>query len=334
MMNTRNILLICGGGGSEHDISLISAQYIKSNLEQLDDFKVFYVEIQRDGSRKDENGDLLELRKDGFLYKHSDKSEHRLHFAIPCFHGPPGETGEIQAMFDMMGLPYLGCGPEASSLCFNKVSTKLWFDALKIPNTPYLFLDQMDEENIAQANSFFKKHQKVYVKASSQGSSIGCYFVEHEKDLIASIESAFKLSPYVLIENYIEGRELEIAVYQIDNKIIATNPGEIVCPNQFYDFDQKYSKESKALTYVEAKDITSENINTMKNLATKAFKSLKLRHLSRIDFFLCHDGAIYINEINTFPGMTPISMFPKMMENNEQSFKLFLKQIIDNNIRH
>jgi D-alanine-D-alanine ligase len=332
-MNKKNILLICGGGGSEHAISLISAQYIKSQLDQLNDYQIYFVEIEPDGTRKDENGNKLELRKGGFLYQYQTQKEVKLDFAIPCFHGPPGETGQIQAVFELMELPYLGCEPEASALCFNKVSTKLWFDALNIPNTPYLFINDEKQQNIEKAKSFFEKSKNVFVKASSQGSSIGCYFVADESNLIKSIEKAFKLSPYVLIEEYIEGRELEMAVYQYDEKIITTVPGEIVVPNKFYDYDQKYSEDSKTITYIEAQNLDSKTIEEMKSMAVKVFTALKLRHLSRIDFFLSITGKVYINEINTFPGMTPISMFPKMMQNNKHSFSLFLKNIIDTDIK-
>jgi D-alanine-D-alanine ligase len=332
-MGKKNILLICGGGGSEHEVSLVSANYIKSNLEKLDDCVIYYVVINKDGTRTDDKGNLLELRRGGLHFDHATQKETLLHFAIPCFHGAPGETGDIQAVFEMMELPYFGCGPEASRLCFNKISTKLWFDALSIPNTPYLFIEEPNEANINKAVVFYKNHKTVYVKASNQGSSVGCYFVENEEQLKEAITNAFKLSPYVLIETNIEGRELEIAVFEYDNKVIATVPGEIVCDSQFYDYEQKYSENSKAMTLVEAENINQEDISTMKDIAVKAFKQLKLRHLSRIDFFLAGDGTIYVNEINTFPGMTPISMFPKMLVHTGLEFHNYLKQIIETQSR-
>ncbi|MBT7608158.1 MAG: D-alanine--D-alanine ligase [Bacteriovoracaceae bacterium] len=331
-MNKKNILLICGGGASEHEISLISAKYIKSQLEKINKYNIFYVEMTKDGTRKDERGCVVELRKGGILFEAQIQKETQLHFAIPCFHGPPGETGQIQSVFEMMKLAYLGCGPEASALCFNKISTKLWFNALNIPNSPFLFIDQINNENKLKSENFLETEKKIFVKSSSQGSSLGCYFVKNKSDLEMAIKHAFELSPYVLIEKCIEGRELEMAVYEYEGKVIATNPGEIIAPNQFYDFDQKYSKTSKAITNVEAKGLETKDIIIMKELAIKAFTSLKLRHLSRIDFFLNQNGSIYINEINTFPGMTPISMFPKMMESNEHNFTKFLESIIDNNI--
>ena len=324
----KNILLLCGGGGSEHEISLISAQYIYDTLKGSSEYKVFKIEIKANGDRVDQNRVLCELRKSGELHYPSKDASEKLDFAIPCIHGPPGENGIIQSIFELMGLPYLGVGPEASQICFNKISTKLWLDALSIPNTPYIFLDEYSVENLQKSKDFFNKFSDIYIKAASQGSSVGCYHVTSESDLEEYLKKAFKLSYYVLIEKTQIARELEISVYEDNGEVMATVPGEIVCPDGFYTFEEKYSKKSHTQTHLVAKDISNKDIESMRSMALKAFKGLKLRHLSRIDFFLTNDNEIYINEINTFPGMTPISMFPKMMENNGLSFKEFLEKII------
>ncbi|WP_206611148.1 D-alanine--D-alanine ligase [Halobacteriovorax sp. HLS] len=324
----KNILLLCGGGGSEHEISLLSAKYIFDTLATCDDYKVFKVEILRNGDRIDQDGYLCELRKAGeIFYPHSEEI-HKLDFAIPCIHGPPGENGIIQSIFELMGLPYLGVGPEASQICFNKVSTKLWLDALQIPNTEYIFLGEFNEVNKHRAQVFFDQHKDIYIKAASQGSSVGCYHVNKEEYLEKSLTEAFKFSDFVLIEKTQKARELEISVYEYEGQIHASLPGEIICPDGFYTFEQKYSKESKTHTDIVAKNIPQKISDEMKDMAIKAFRGLKLKHLSRVDFFLTDDGKVFINEINTFPGMTPISMFPKMMENNGHKFKTYLNNII------
>lgn len=325
----KNILLLCGGGGSEHDISLRSADYIYNELKSLELYNVFKVEIKHNGDRVDQDGLLCELRKAGELYYPSSNKTHRLDFAIPCIHGPPGENGIIQSIFELMQLPYLGCSPEPSQICFNKVTTKLWLDTLGIPNTPYIYLADKSSDSIDKANNFFNIHKDVYVKAASQGSSVGCYHVTNQNDLTNIITEAFKFSDYVLIEKTIKARELEVSAYSYNNEIQVSVPGEIICPDGFYDFDQKYSNESKTHTDIEAKNLSPEVISSISEYATKAFKGLKLRHLSRIDFFYTQEGDIFLNEINTFPGMTPISMFPKMMENHGTKFSLFLKKIIE-----
>ncbi len=325
----KNILLLCGGGGSEHDISLRSADYIYNELESLKLYNVFKVEIKHNGDRVDQNGLLCELRKAGELYYPSTDKTHTLDFAIPCIHGPPGENGIIQSIFELMHLPYLGCTPEPSQTCFNKVTTKLWLDTLGIPNTPYIYLSDESSESMSNALSFFDEHQDIYVKAASQGSSVGCYHVVNKDDVTKVITDAFKFSDYVLIEKTITARELEVSAYNYNNEIKVTVPGEIICPDGFYDFDQKYSSESKTQTDIEAKNLSPDTIKSIREFSKKAFKGLKLRHLSRIDFFYTPQGDIYLNEINTFPGMTPISMFPKMMENDGTKFSLFLKSIIE-----
>ncbi|MCO4793437.1 MAG: D-alanine--D-alanine ligase [Bacteriovoracaceae bacterium] len=331
-MDSKNILLICGGGGTEHEISLTSAAFIQESLNKISSIRPYYVEISKDGSRVNDKGEQVELRKGGFLYNHQTEELITLHFAIPCFHGPPGETGEIQSVFEMMKLPYLGSGPEASMLCFNKVSTKLWLDAACIPNTPFCFIKDLEE--ISKASEFLDKEKEVFVKASSQGSSIGCFKVVNEAELKEAVTKALKLSPYVLIEKSIKGRELEVSVFEHNGKVVTSHPGEILCPeNDFYSYEEKYSDKSHTDTVMKAEGLSSELLEEIQAISIKAFSLFKLSHLSRVDFFLSENKEIYLNEINTFPGMTPISMFPKMMESGGVSFSEFLESIIKNNVR-
>lgn len=318
----HNVLLICGGGGSEHDISLKSAKFLKEKLSAVANITTHFVEIGKDQTRRDDQGRPCELRKDGLLVLQDQTI--KLDFAIPCIHGPPGETGHIQAVFEMMGLPFLGCGHEASILCFNKISTKLWLQALNIPVTPYVFLSQLSTESIEEVKKFFKVHKDVFIKASEQGSSVGCYHVTDEKQIEAKLKEAFDLSPFVLVEKTIKGRELEIATYTYQDQLFATDPGEIVCPDKFYTYEEKYNSESKTETKVEAQGLSSVIKEEMKTYAKRAFLGLKLKDLSRIDFFLDSEGSVYLNEINTFPGHTAISLFPLMMEKNGLPYQDFI----------
>lgn len=328
----KNILLLFGGGGTEHEISTISSKYIEKTINDIGIYNIIKVEIGKDKvfRRVDSNDSTIEIVELNSKRQLVGKQILDIHFVIPCIHGPPGETGEIQNYLELISLPYLGCTPESSLICFNKVSSKLWFSALNIPNTPFVFLSSLNEKNIAR--DFFNIHKKVFVKAASQGSSVGCYQVTEIDSLNEALENAFKFSPYILIEKMLEARELEISVYEYEGKIITTIPGEIICPNKFYSFEEKYDQNSRTTTEVVAKGLSDSIISQMREYAHKAFVSLKLRHLSRIDFFYTKDNELYLNEINTFPGMTPISMFPKMMENHGHSFKSFLSVIIEKNI--
>ncbi len=318
---------MCGGGGSEHDISLISARFLQEKLDAIPNTRCHWVEIKPDGTRVDARGLEVELRKDKTLT--TNEGQYHLDFAIPCFHGPPGETGHIQSVFELMSLPYLGSGPEASTLCFNKISTKLWLTQLDIPNSPFCFINNLDSDEIDKASTFFKEYGDIFVKASSQGSSIGCYHVTDADELVPALRKALALSPYVLLEKTIIGRELEIATYEFENKVIATQPGEVICPKGFYTYEEKYSKQSHTKTLCPAPNLTPEIIEALQINSIKAFKGLKLKDLARIDFFLTTDGQFYINEINTFPGHTPISMFPTLLENHGHSYQQFLEEKIN-----
>jgi D-alanine-D-alanine ligase len=140
-----------------------------------------------------------------------------------------------------------------------------------------------------------------------------------------ALKDAFSYSPYVVVEKTIRARELEVAVYEYQGEVIATRPGEIVCAaNTFYTYEEKYADNSHATTKVEADNLTEAQIATIRDYAVRAFKGLKLRHLSRIDFFLSDEGEILLNEINTFPGLTKISMFPKMLANHGEDFTTYL----------
>lgn len=249
---------------------------------------------------------------------------------MPCIHGFPGETGDIQSLFEIAGIPYLGCGPEASSNSFNKITSKLWYDALDIPNTPYLFLTRNDEHAHRQAEQAFEKWGKVFVKAARQGSSVGCYSVMEKQAIAKAVNDAFGYSDQVLVEKAVKPRELEVAAYEMNGELHITKPGEVIAPDgAFYSYDEKYSSSSHSLTEVEAKNLTQEQIDKIRHASETVFKQMNLRHLSRIDFFLTEDNEIYLNEVNTFPGMTPISMFPKMLQNNGHKFHEFLEDCIN-----
>ncbi|MBC7430368.1 MAG: D-alanine--D-alanine ligase [Bacteriovorax sp.] len=336
-MSKKNVLLLCGGSGTEHEVSLVSAKFIEKNLREIGLYNVVVVEI---GAPRTNDKTFRILNVDG---SHGETVEINfkrqlvgkyviadLNYVVPCIHGPPGETGEIQTYLELISLPYFGCGPEASLVCFNKVTSKLWFNAIDIPNTPFEFLTSI--EDAPKAHKLFDQYGKVFVKAASQGSSVGCYPVSTKSDLDNALKNAFTFSDYVLVEKMVNARELEISTYEFEGKVHASVPGEINCPSAFYSYEEKYNPNSKTTTEIVAPGLSADVVSKMRDYAIKSFKALKLRHQSRIDFFYTNDGKIYLNEINTFPGATPISMFPKMMENNGHSYLKFISDIIAKDI--
>ena len=323
-MGDCNVLLICGGGGSEHDISLRSADFLAKQLKCLEGVRVHRIEITHSGEWMDGVGSPCRLGQGGVLF--CSDGEIELHFAIPCIHGSPGEDGRIQSLFALMGLPYLGSGPEAGLLSFDKVSTKLWAEALGIPTTPFVFIGDNTPQSLARVKPCLKEWGEVFVKPSRQGSSLGVAKVSLEGELEEKIAQALGYSSVVLIEQAIQGRELELAVYEYGGELQVSAPGEILCPDGFYDYRQKYEGDSSTQTCPEAKGLDMAVIKTLQDYSRRIFKGLGCRHLARVDFFMTDKEEILLNEINTFPGHTKISMFPLMMENNGHRYSDFLSE--------
>ncbi len=330
-MTNTTILLLCGGGSAEHEVSLISANFLQQQLELTPEFSVVRVTMEKDGWYTNE-GKLVYLdTNSGTL--NTEQESIKLDFVVPCIHGYPGETGDIQSMLELSGIPYLGCGPEASTNSFNKITSKLWYDALGIPNTPYIFLSENNQQSFESSKQALEKWGTVFVKAARQGSSVGCYKVSEEALLQKALDDAFSYSDQVLVEQAVKPRELEVAAYQLNGELFITKPGEIKAPEgAFYTYEEKYSEASHSTTDVEATNLTEEQQEMIRASSEKVFTQMRLRHLSRIDFFLTPDGKIYLNEVNTFPGMTPISMFPKMLEHNGHKFSEFLADCVRNSL--
>jgi D-alanine-D-alanine ligase len=317
----KNLLLLFGGGSSEHKISQITCDFLEEQIDKKE-FNIFKVEMISENQWlycEEE----VSLNFDRSLRTRSECIA-TIDLALPCIHGYPAETGDIQSFFKLIKLPFFGVGSEASKICFNKVLTKTWLEKAGFTTAPFLFLGDASEQSLAKAEEFRKNYNHVFIKASNQGSSIGCYSAKTYTELEDSLKQAFKFSQYVLIESFIKGRELEVSVFEFKNQLHATPPGEIVCPVDFYNFEQKYDKSSKTQIHVMAPNITDETSNTLKRLAKEIFKNFNLKDLCRVDFFLKEDGTIFINEINTFPGMTPISLFPQMMELSGTKFYDFI----------
>ena len=187
-------------------------------------------------------------------------------------------------------------------------------------------IDQSDSE-LQKASAFFDQHQNLFIKAASQGSSIGCYHCTKKEDLAPMIAEAFQYSRHVLLEKGLKARELEASFFEHEGELTMAGPGEIVCPQGFYDYKEKYNPESRTQTFAKIQ-LDAEIVKKLWTMGERAYRGLKLRHFSRIDFFLTQDGQVFLNEINTFPGMTPISLFPKMIEEKGYLFSEVINTMI------
>lgn len=268
---------------------------------------------------------------------------------LPILHGPYGEDGTVQGLLEMLGVPYVGCGVFASSACMDKHFTKILLKAAGIPVAPGITLDARPyaaaDSFAANGDDFITKvraaglRYPLFVKPSRAGSSFGVTKVEREGDaaeLAAAVREASRHDWKVLVEQGVDAREIECAVLapRADRDILASWPGEIVLDrresgdDQFYDFDSKYMDSDASHVQVPA-DLPGEMLDRVRETAIKAFKAVDGTGMSRVDTFVGADGSIVVNEINTIPGFTPISMYPKAWEATGISYGELITALID-----
>lgn len=318
----KKVLILFGGDSYEHDVSCKSA---KSILESIDKtlFDVTSVGIKKDWYIY--NDKLEHLDKEWINYN-VKKIDNVIEFikdfdvVFSIIHGNTSEDGKLQGMFELFNIKYVGCDSLSSMLCYDKAITKIMFDYYNIPQVNYVICDK----NYNISNILNKLKFPLIVKPSKCGSSIGINKANNIKELKKNIKNALKYDYILVIEEFIETRELECSILE-NKKIIVSDIGEIKSCNDFYDYESKYDKES--ILIIPA--VLDEEIKkAIKQLAIKVFNVLRCKGLSRIDFF--YSDKIYVNEINTLPGFTNISMFPKLLINKGISYKDLITIIINN----
>lgn len=324
----KNILLLFGGNSSEHFVSCKSAKAI---LENIDISKFIITSV---GISKDNNwyifDDELKYLEDGTWLEHSwnNKIDNIIDYikefdvVFPITHGTNGEDGKLQGMLDLFNIKYVGCKTLASSIGMDKELSKIIFNNTNIAQIPYVTVyDDFDVSKIINTLSL-----PLIIKPANGGSSIGISKATNEEELEMGIKEALKYDNKVIIEKFIKGRELECSIIEDNGELYVSSIGEIIPHNDFYDYESKYNLDSKTII---ADNLNTEITNEIKNTAIKAFKALGGSGFSRIDFFLV-DNNIYLNEINTLPGFTPISMYPKLLMNDGYRFKDIITILINN----
>ena len=326
----KKLGIIYGGISTENEVSEMSAKSVIENLDK-EKYEIHEIYISKygkwyevKGNKKEEIYNLIWYLKD-------------LDIVFPVLHGIGGEDGTIQGMFEMLQIPYVGCGVLASSVGMDKVYTKIIFEKAEIPQTKYVYVkkenntykivnENFDEEEFKIDKITKKLKFPMFVKPSNSGSSVGVKKATNVEELKLAIENAGQFDKKILIEQAIEGKEVECAVLDGD-EVIASTVGEIMSAEEFYSFDAKYNMpESK--TVIPA-NIEKEQIEEIRKLAIKAFKAIDGKGLSRVDFFIEKGtNKIYINEINTMPGFTKISMYPKLFESVGIPYSELLDKLI------
>ncbi len=332
MITMIKIAVIFGGISTEHDISIKSAKNVVSALDR-GKYEISLIYIDEAGSwllldDVDDAYDSNKLanaktaiispdRKKGALWitDGGSISQLELDVVFPVLHGKYGEDGTIQGLFEMAGINYVGCGVLASALAQDKVSVKNVVNDLNIRQADYVAETSVSETVTEQ---FLKDVEKklrypMFVKPSRAGSSYGVSKVNNRHELLAAIKEAKKVDYRVLIEEFIDGEEVECAILG-GYKGMASKVGKIEAAAEFYDFDAKYNNaESK--TIVNPYDIPEDVKNTIREDAVRIFEALGGYGLSRVDFFVTKfNNEIVFNEMNTLPGFTNISMYPMLWE--------------------
>lgn len=343
----KTLGIIFGGVSSEHDISCISAKGIISNLD-YDRYNVVLIGITKDGRWFIYNDDINLIPEDKWVYSKNlvpafispDTSIHglitcrgeiiRLDVVFPVLHGKNGEDGTIQGLFQLAQIPFVGCDATSSGVCMDKAVTNAVADTVGINQAKWLAVTQYEyskKQDEIVDKAIEKLGLPIFVKPANAGSSVGISKAHNREELKSAVEKAFKEDKKAVLEEFIDGFEVECAVLGNDEPITG-EVGQIVAAADFYDFDAKYNNPQSQL-HIPAQ-ISEEKRNEVKAQALKVYTSLGCQGLSRVDFFVRKDSEeVVFNEINTIPGQTPISMYPKLFEAVGVPYKELINRLID-----
>ena len=337
-MSKQTIAIICGGPSSEHEVSCVSAGGVLKGLDR-ERFDPFLIGITKSGTwvalpidyqleiinKKmpviEDNGQHIELSSAGFSV---DGELLDIDCVFPVLHGEFGEDGKIQNLLDEAELAYVGSGVSASAQAMDKAVAKLLFAASGMKVADGVAVTQQDWQSATSSLNY-----PVFVKPSSGGSSRGTHKVKSAAGLESALNDAFLFDTKVLIETAINGREIECAVLERDGKVDASVVGEIIVDPkfEFYDFEAKYLDD--ATTVKIPADIPEAALDEIRRLAVAAFHVLGCSGLARCDFFYTHDGEIIINEVNTMPGFTGTSVYPKLWQASGVTYTDLISALID-----
>jgi D-alanine-D-alanine ligase len=325
----KKVCILFGGVSPEHEVSIMSATNVFNAIDK-NKYNTSLVYISKAGEfQKVENiNNLNNLEKfDIGEFKNFD-------VVFPVMHGPSCEDGSIQGFLKTLNTKYVGPNILSSAVCMDKDIQKQIARQSGIQVTDWLavkkfeYADRKNEIKVTIENSF---KYPVFVKPANMGSSVGVVKVKSENELEDAVQQAFNYDNKIIIEKAVLGREIEVAVLGKENNLKISNPGEVVSmgPHEFYDYEAKYTDATGSKTFIPAPNIGAEKIEEFKIISKKVFTILECSGLSRIDYFLTDTGEIILNEVNTLPGFTNISMYPKLMENLGINYADLISELIE-----
>lgn len=343
----KTITLVFGGRSSEHEVSLRSAKNVAITLDK-NKYEFLLVGISKEGSWYRFNGlevfdqvarltdkslpagaDPVALISEGgkpWLFSLKSQNKTSVDCAFPVLHGTFGEDGTIQGLFKMMNLPFVGCGVWSSAAGMDKEVMKRLLIVAEVPSAKYELLtpqNTMSYEELTQ-----KLGSPFFIKPANAGSSVGVHKIKTKEGFEKDLKDAFAYDTKVLAEEFIQGREIECSVMGLNATAKASLPGEVIAHHEFYSYDAKYTDENGASIVIPAQ-LTPAEIESIQKLAVKTYQVMGCDGLTRVDFFLTKNGQLYVNEINTIPGFTKISMYPKMWEATGVGYTELITKLID-----
>ncbi len=342
--------VLFGGKSAEHEISLISAKNVIDAIDKSK-YEVFLIAIDKSGEWHLKKGCEYLMHADNpkFVHLYGDKQtvalvpkNHRkelisytgnqledslqLDVIFPVLHGTFGEDGTVQGLLKLANIPFVGAGVLGSAVGMDKDVMKRLLRDANIPTARFVTVQASQKSRVNFDQVVEKLGLPFFIKPANLGSSVGIAKIKEKKDFIPALEHAFLYDRKVLIEEFIPGREIECSVLGNDHPI-ASLPGELVPQHEFYSYEAKYIDENGAWFTIPAvldKELTAH----IQNMALDAYRALCCEGMARVDFFLKPNGDIIVNEINTIPGFTKISMYPKLWEASGLSYVELIDQLI------
>lgn len=351
-MTKPTVAVLFGGVSSEHEVSCLTAASILENLDR-ERWRPLAVGITKEGAWRLCPGDLAPSAvADGSwaadpglrpAILSPDREHHglwlfdgkegwrltRVDVLFPALHGKNGEDGAVQGLAQLAGIPMVGCGVAASALCMDKDLAKTFLSARGIPVAKWIAVTRESRDDAALAGEVEEKlGWPVFVKPASDGSSVGVSRVDSPEGLSAALDEAFRSGPKVIIEEAVAGAEVECAVMgNRGGAFPSAVLGEIVPKRALYDYEGKYLDGSTDL-YIPAR-LPREQTEAIREAAVTAYRLLECAGLARVDFFALPDGGFVLNEVNTLPGFTSISMWPKLMTASGMTYPEILTRLIE-----
>jgi len=351
------VAVLYGGRSGEHEVSLQSAASVINFLDR-ERFEIVPVAIDKQGRWHLNDITLLEGKKSLPVFKDAPKvmlppnpadpgsgsvlirlgesgGERGIDVVFPVMHGPLCEDGTLQGLLELADLPYVGCGVLASAVAMDKEITKRLARDAGIPIVPYLTLkhELWEKEKALWAEKIEEKlGYPVFIKPANLGSSVGIHKVKERSGLDPALEDAFNYDRKVLVEAAVNAREIEVSVLENPEpgaEPLVSVPGEIDPTHEFYSYEAKYLDENGATLIIPAK-LNPEETKQAQDLGRKAFTVLECEGMARVDLFLDRtSGKFFLNEVNTIPGFTAISMYPKLWEASGISYPELLSRLVD-----